>query len=194
MGSEHNTGTLSRSLGTRLSWSAWAWALGLLALLACSETPPSAGRTTPEEVIDGTQWVALARAEDPFVTLLPDAVTDCVVAGVDTSDGLLDLDTGACGFISATTPLTGTIHEGEQVKIILWHLALYADPPAQGTFLVHIGDTEVARVVVDIPKLEQVYQPVFTAPKTWPKGTPVRAHVHNHGANTWKLYTVTAGG
>lgn len=170
------------------------WMLLSLAAVACSEEPTPALPAELREVIDGATWQAIPRADDPFIALLPAAVTDCASSGVVVEDAMLEMDTGLCGFISAETTLTESVAKGERIQITLWHLALYAEPPAKGELRIHIGGAEVYRLEVDIPHLEQVYRPEFKAPSAWPKNTKVEVHVHNHGANTWKVYQITAGG
>ncbi|MCO4761347.1 MAG: hypothetical protein KC502_07575 [Myxococcales bacterium] len=165
-----------------------------LAISCGTTSDPAPQRSEAEEVVDGSAWVPIAREIDPFAKAMPDAVTSCVSSGVIVEDAMLEMDTGICNFISAETQLTGDVAQGERVTIVLWHLALYADPPAQGVLIIRIGGQEVWRLDVDIPHLEQVYKPEFPAPKSWPKGTMVQVHVHNHGANTWKVYQITAGG
>lgn len=185
---------LNRALRTcRAPLVAAALICAAAALQGCDDEGPAL-RSKAEPVIDNATWEAIPRDSDPFVTLMPEAVTSCLSPGVTAEADGVEFDTGTCGFISAQAPLTSAIARGERVRMVLWHLALYADPPAKGVMVVRIGDDEVWRLEVDIPHLEQVYQPEFTASKSWPKGTPVRVHVHNHGANTWKLYRITAGG
>ena len=80
------------------------------------------------------------------------------------------------------------------MQLTFWHLALYADPPAKGQFALRIDGDPVWQLEVDIPKLEQVYRPAWIASRAYPAGARVQVHVHNHGANTWKLFDLTAGG
>ena len=183
-------------LSRGLTAGGWLLMSGLVGgvFFGCSPEPAAQAPAAVREVIDGTEWQAIPRDNDPFVLAMPAAVTTCLSSGVSVEDAMLEMDTGICGFISATTPLTAAVAKGERVKITLWHLPLYADPPATGVMRVHIGGAEVWRLEVAIPHLEQVYEPEFKAPAAWPAGTAVEVHVHNHGANTWKVYQIRAGG
>ena len=169
---------------------------GVLAcgVVGCGAEPVAPAPAAVREVIDGTRWQAIPRDKDPFVSAMPAAVTTCVSSGVTVEDAMLEMDTGICGFISATTPLTTPVAKGERVKITLWHLPLYADPPAMGVMRIHIGGAEVWRLDVAIPHQEQVYEPELKAQAAWPAGTAVDVHVHNHGSNSWKVYQIKAGG
>ncbi|MBP48423.1 MAG: hypothetical protein CMH53_10845, partial [Myxococcales bacterium] len=86
------------------------------------------------------QWQAIPRDQDPFVVEFPDAVTECLSDGVDTSEGLLDVDTGTCGFVTAQNVLIDEIRASEQVRLTFWHLALTAPEPAEGRLVLRVGN------------------------------------------------------
>ena len=168
------------------------WAPVVVITGACSSEPGP--RAKAVEVIASSQWEHVARDEDPFVVKFPESVTECVATGIDVSEGLLDIDTDYCSFVTARTQLTDEIREGEKVQLTFWHLALVANEPAEGVMVLRVGDDDLFNLTFEIPRKEKVYYPTTQATRSYPAGTPVLLHIHNHGANTWKVYQLLSGG
>lgn len=179
--------------GGGLSRCVTLWAIQAVAWTsACSSDDQL--RQSPVEVIRTNTWSPLATDDDPFALEFPEAVTACSSSGIDLTEGLLDVDTGVCGFVSAKNSLVADIRAGETVRLTFWHLSLTAAEPAVGQMRLRVADDTLFSVDVDIPSKEELYQLSTVATKDYPVGSQVFVHIHNHGANTWKVYQMTSGG
>ena len=68
-----------------------------------------------------------------------------------------------------------------------WHGTLAAAEPATGHMSIWIGEEEIWRIEPDIPSESVIYEEELRAPADTPQGTLIRLHVHNHGANSWRM-------
>ena len=77
--------------------------------------------------------------------------------------------------------------------MLFWHLYLSSSSPAQGVAELRIDGEQFWRLDVEIPHAEAVYKPKWVAARSFAKGAMVELHVHNHGANSWRLLDLTTG-
>ena len=170
-----------------------------LAVAACSEepeaAPPRSGRIT---LTSATAWQPVATADDHWrseaadVAALPEAST-CAADALLTESEILEINTGICNWVTLRQPLLDEIRAGETVRLLFWHLYLYASPPAQGVAELRIDGEQFWRLDVPIPHAETVYKPKWIAARSFAKGSIVELHVHNHGTNSWRLLDLTTG-
>lgn len=173
----------------------------LLGAAACSADVdgPRSGRLP---LLDHATWEIVPFADDPFASEyapgagdavgLPDAPT-CAALALLTEEGMLEIDTDNCSFVTVRSKTIDTIRVGETQRLLFWHLYLFADPPAQGVAELRVGGQTWWRLEVDIPSQEAIHKPTKVAARTIPAGTEVLFHVHNHGANSWRLLDWTTG-
>ncbi|MEY3012632.1 MAG: hypothetical protein RIT45_1367 [Pseudomonadota bacterium] len=158
-----------------------------------SDTP----RTGRIPLIDHDQWTVVPLAEDPFATEpaaadLPTPWT-CAEAAVLTEGGMLEIDTDYCNFVTVRTTMQDEIRVGETVRLLFWHLYLFSDPASEGVAELRVGGETWWRLETPIPAQEAIHKPKKTADRAIPAGTEILLHVHNHGANSWRLLDWTTG-
>ncbi len=140
----------------------------------------------PGPLVEASAWSALAADADPLAAHRPPEVR-CAAAGWGLEDGTLEVDTGACNYLAVAQPLLRDVPEGVPVEVELWHQALHAEGPAEAHAALLAGGTLVWERRVPIPNLGAVWRDLAPAPRDLRAGEPVVFHLHNHGANNWRL-------
>jgi len=155
--------------------------LWLLTTGCPSNTEPRSG-----DLIDPNAWQSIEIGSGPFAELASDE-SQCDSRGIKFEEGVLEIDTGLCSFYTGEQPLMTGIREGDTVSYLIYHSALASTDPALGYVALQIGETIVFEREVPIPFSSQVYADTITADFEVPSATPVYFHVHNHGANSWRM-------
>jgi len=180
------------------------WAIGAAVLVACTaasgcSSDPEPCLPVPDNapevaLVDNELWEQVAIAHDPWIARLPAEVT-CGAGAFKVESGALEIDTGVCNFITLQQPLLADVERCDLVRLMFWHLKLYAGPEgAQAYAALKIGDRTFFERDIPIPPkgaLEASYTPAWDIEAPISKGTPVRLHIQNHGLNSWKLLTLT---
>lgn len=123
---------------------------------------------------------------DPLEDHRPDGA-ECGLGSWGLEGSTLEVETGACDFLSVRQPLLTTIREGETLELVFWHAWLTAEDPAQGHLALFVGDALLWETWIDIPGDPASYTEVFRSPLGAVSGESVTLHLHNHGANTWNV-------
>ena len=156
-----------------------AWMLTFGALAGCSEDYPI-------DVVDNDLWSFVSEENDPF-RAVRDPEAECNPLGVSVEGGGLEVQTDGCVFVTMTQPAQYKAKQRHQLDILTYHSALFSDPDSLGYMAVAIGEDIVWEQTVPIPGDADVYSVTLESFPALSVGTPVYFHVHNHGANSWKL-------
>ncbi|MEM7152596.1 MAG: hypothetical protein AAF799_07130 [Myxococcota bacterium] len=109
-----------------------------------------------------------------------------------TSDGALDIDTGTCNYLALQQPALSDVPAGSVVSFTLAHLQLF-DPESEAS-RAHValmaGSALHWERTVDIPAPARIYRERIVLERDITADEPVFFHLHNHGANEWKLLKV----
>ena len=100
----------------------------------------------------------------------------------------LDVDTGACNYLTVTAPLLEKVSPRDVLGIYVSHDVLTAEEPALAHVAIQIGDWVALDGTVPIPALNDLLLEEIAPPRAFAAGTPVWYHLHNHGENTWNMY------
>ena len=146
-----------------------------------SQNEPRSG-----DLIDSSAWQTVEISQDPFASWRSES-SSCDERGIKFEDSVLEIDTGICSFYTGQQPLAASIREGDTLSWLIYHSALANTEPALGYVALQIGETIVFEKEVPIPFSSQVYGKRITAEFEAASGTPVYFHVHNHGANSWRM-------
>ena len=144
-------------------------------------------------LVEPQSWEEASKEDDPFDDR-PDAI-DCAPSawGLDTDPLSLEVDTGLCDYLTAVQPTRETVRKGDLVRVHASHDDLLSETPAEGHLEIRIGTWTVLDRRVAIPTTAADLVEEVVAPDRFPAGTPVWLHVHNHGDNTWNVYSLHGG-
>ena len=169
------------------------WTLLLLAGAGCGAEADD-GPTGPGSLMDPWSFDGTGAAEDPMAEHRPE-----VVACPDSSflpEGMgLEIDSGACNYLAVSSPSLRAVRPGDTLRTIVSHFSLDFPGSESGElreahFAVQLGDLLLTERAVDIPSGQAEYVDRVVAEKPLPAGTPLHVHLHNHGANSWKVARV----
>lgn len=168
--------------------------IAALVLVACAsgptgtEEPVDSGEPREEgtwDLVAAESWV-LDPASDPFPEHRAETHS-CDPAGVLVEDGLLEVNTGLCGYAVLVQPISVSMHPGDDVEVLLYHSRLIAETPAEGHVALSVGSTLLWEQAVSIPSASAVHVAVVPVSEEVDLGVPMVLHLHNHGSNSWNL-------
>ena len=133
-------------------------------------------------------WSPVDAADDPFGDR--PAEDDCPVHGAKAEDGRFEVETDVCRYGTFAHPVPVELRPGDLIEATVWHLELWAPERSEGHAALMLGDRLLWERRVPIPGQEAIYPISVVADFSAPVGAPLYFHVHNHGANSWRLLDV----
>ena len=181
------------------SSSLHAWRTLLIASIACgllacdpgddpgNAAPPDEGGTTTVEIalVNAYDWSQVAMDSDPFRAERPDDAS--CASGFQVEAGVFEVETDLCSWGTFQQPLLANVSAGTPLRIIAWHLPLWAPEPAEGVLRLQVGDQPIWELTVPIPLGAMLYDEEIPAPVDLYADDPVTLHIHNHGTNSWRF-------
>jgi hypothetical protein len=159
----------------------------------CQEDSTCTPRTDPITLIDQSLWQAQPTSEgDPLAEHRPGEVV-CPEYAWEVEGTILEVDTGACNYLSVVQPSQLAIRECDTVQVTVSHFNLYAPEPAEGHVAVALDGDLVLDEVRAIPHPSDFIYLRWQAKRAYPAGVPVVFHVHNHGVNEWQFVDISVG-
>ncbi len=150
------------------------------------------GLEVPRSLVDHELWQEASAQEDPFDDRLDIPLCAPTSWGLELEDGevFLEVDTTFCDYITLWQPSASRVLAGERIQVMASHGELEADEPAEGHIAVRLGDLTLMDRFEPIPGMEDVFSAEVVVDDDIAGGEPVWFHLHNHGANTWRLIDV----
>lgn len=165
------------------------FALLLLAPLVCSCGGAEPLAVAPASVLIDAAFVTQTPEDDP----LPDHREGevCKRDAWYVEDQAIEVRTGPCRYASLEAAMTAPIPAQSRMRITFVWGALDSEVPARGHVALLAGDKILAEETVDIPGPAGASVNTIVTDEPITTGTPLVFHVHNHGANTWRLHDVS---
>ena len=138
-----------------------------------------------DSLVDLFLFEPVSADEDPFASHRPDEV-DCEV-GYAVEIAVFEVETDKCNYGTFAQPILVELDSTDQIRLVIWHLALWATEPAEAHVAIQIGENLIWEAFSPIPGAEEVWDITLDLDAPIPVGTPVYFHVHNHGYNSWRL-------
>lgn len=155
-----------------------------------TETSEASTPAEPMQLVRADAWVAVEEPADPLASHRPEPV-DCGLGGLFVEGEELEIDTNFCNYGMLEQPGLAKIPAGATLTLAMRHFDLTAPEPATAHVALLLGDVIAWERTLIIPGPAEVITVDFEAPMAFPKGGPIRFHLHNHGQNTWILTGVT---
>jgi hypothetical protein len=137
-------------------------------------------------LVDAELWQVLDASQDPFSDHRPPDAS-CDPEGFFVETGLVEVETGLCGYVSAAQPIRVGVRTTDLLQVLVYHSSLTSDEDAEGHVALMIDDRLVWEQTVLIPSGSDVHSADFVAGFDAELGTQAVFHLHNHGSNTWNL-------
>lgn len=124
----------------------------------------------------------------------PDTVS-CPPDGAREEAGSYEVQTDLCNYLAATQPALVEVRAGDTLVIDWTHSDLVSLEPAQAHLGIAIGkdpvwETTIALQPPPASVLASAYRTEAMVSEDAPSGVPVYLHIHNHGANAWRVYGI----
>ncbi len=162
---------------------------GAVAACATGVASPSAGDAGP---VTGN-LLAIARFESPESATDPDAAhreSGCPLGVPRVEDGTLELETSACIAFWVGIPLLAGVRAGEALTLVTTHSALAARAPGEAHLRIDLDDEVLSDRLVPIPSSDAIDVTSVTPARAHGAGSRLRVHLHNHGANSWRVVSL----
>lgn len=156
------------------------------ALAACHSIEDH--RWTP--LTDSEAWAPTDSSQDPLVSHRPEQV-DCEAPGWSEELGAIEVDTGACNYLSLSQPALVELERGDELHASAWWQTLANVEPAAGHLAIYAGTDLLWEEEIPIPGPADARELSIPARRNYPAGTPITLHLHNHGTNTWNFETIS---
>lgn len=141
-------------------------------------------------LVSNEAWQPAAAADDPQPEHRP-ALVECEHGWYPESSGV-EIDTGACNYLSLQQPLLDAIEPGDPLHLQLWWQSLASVDPAAGHLAIFVDDELLWEELVPIPGPAAARSLEFPSPLGAPAGATLTLHLHNHGYNTWHFHELRA--
>lgn len=168
--------------------------LGTVALVACSGTGQAPAVPADSGAPARGNLLAVERFASPEPTLDPEALhreNGCVLGAPRVEDGTLELETGDCVFHWVGVPLVDSVAPGESLTLVTTHSALAARTPGEAHLRIDLDDETLLDRRIPIPSADALDIVPVTTTSAHGAGARLRVHLHNHGANNWRVVSLT---
>ena len=150
----------------------------MLFLLGCAPFSP--------DLIDMYDWRLGDLTQDPLIEHQPEEII-CPINSFRIESEQLEVETDLCNYAFLEFPLLQNISKGEMASLLLLHTGLWAEETATAHIALLINGDVFWEKEVPIPASAEFFFYEGEFPENAKKGDPVQLHVHNHGANDWRL-------
>ena len=167
----------------------------LLALIGCDGVSTSMIQDQSEAgpLVYTSGWSTTEPLQDPFNEFR----SSQLVCGEDEHGAELlgdvwaySIQTGDCNWLTIEQPSMRTVHEGDLIRLELWHFFLSAPEPASARVGLATAEGILIEMMEPIPQPARLIELEFRAQKSITKNTPIYFHISNHGTNSWHLLNI----
>lgn len=152
---------------------------------------------TPVALVRHPSWELVPESDDIFLPLRPDdwfcdpsAFRFEILSGQPS----VEIKSELCNYLTIRQPIREPVRQGDELYISLWHFQLTIPSGALVYMAVSANGCVLWEEQRRIPTTAALLEARFPAPFPMADGTPVYFHVQNHGANTYHLLEISAGG
>ena len=137
-------------------------------------------------LIIAEEWKLGDPNQDPLAHHQPDNI-ECSIASFRMESEQLEIETDLCNYAFVEFELQQNVKKGMPADFLLLHTGLWAPEPATAHAALLIDGTIFWEQEVPVPASAEFFFHEGEIPVDAPKGSPVQLHIHNHGANDWRL-------
>ena len=137
-------------------------------------------------LINMEDWYLGDHASDPLKDHQPESI-DCSVTSFQMESEQLEVETDLCNYAFVEFELLQDVPKGTPADLLLLHTGLWAEEPATAHAALLIDGVIFWEVEASVPASAEFFFYEGTFPVDASIGTPIQLHIHNHGANDWRL-------
>lgn len=151
----------------------------------------------PVALVRHPSWELVPESEDIFLPMRPaDWFCDPTSFRFEILSGQpsVEVKSELCNYLTIRQPIREPVRQGDELYISLWHFQLTIPSGAMVYMAVSANGCILWEAERRIPTTAALLEARFPAPFPMPDNTPIYFHVQNHGANTYHLLEISAGG
>lgn len=137
-------------------------------------------------LIDIEDWRLGDHSTDPLISHQPDVI-ECSPASFRIESEQLEVETDLCNYALVNFSLLQDVPKGTPADLLLLHTGLWAEEPATAHVALLINDVVFWEQEEPIPASAEFFFYEGEFPVDAQEGDTVQLHIHNHGANDWRL-------
>ena len=151
-------------------------------LFSCEETT----EVEDIELIDVSSWSMINLETDLLKNHQPDVV-ECDISAFTIEIDQLEIRTDYCNYAAIEFETQKAIKSGTVLEALILHTGLWALEEAEAHFAFYIDGDLFWEEFSPIPADTEFFFHEAVIQREIPQGAAVYFHLHNHGANNWKL-------
>ena len=152
-------------------------------LLSCDEKEE---QVQAEELIDITMWSQVELEADILKEHQPEEI-ECDISAFSLEIDQLEIQTDLCNYAAIEFETQKDILAGTTIEALVLHTGLWALEEAEAHFAFYINDDLLWEEYSPIPADTEFFFMEKMIQTDIPMGATIYFHLHNHGANDWKL-------
>ena len=137
-------------------------------------------------IIDTSQWFFASTSLDFFPEHQPEVI-DCPASAVRMELDQLEILTDVCNYALVGFELLVDLPIGQRIDGLVLHSGLFSVEEGGAHFAISIGDELFWTFEESIPSDAEFYYHEAPVAQRHVAGETVTVHLHNHGANDWKI-------
>lgn len=154
-----------------------------LFLAACTEKQQAEQEV---DLIDMASWAMIDLDEDIVQEHQP-AEVECDISAFSLEIDQLEIQTDYCNYAAIAFETQKDIPAGTMLEALVLHTGLWALEAAEAHFAFYLNGELFWEETRPIPSDTEFFFTEQKISQELPKGSQLYFHLHNHGANDWKL-------
>jgi len=137
-------------------------------------------------LIDLEDWRFGDPSLDPLMEHQPDQI-ECGPTSIQIESEQLEVETDLCNYALIDFSLLQDVPKGAMADFLLLHTGLWAEEPAMAHAALLINGVPFWETEESIPASAEFFFYEGPFPVDAKEGDTIQLHIHNHGANDWRL-------
>lgn len=153
-------------------------------LLSCGDKKEEQEQGT--ELVDLSNWSMVDLENDILKEHQPEEI-ECDISAFAVEIDQLEIRTDYCNYAAIEFEILKDISAGTTIEALVLHTGLWALEDAEAHFAFYINGELFWEEYRPIPSDTEFFFEEKVIDKDIPQGSQLYFHLHNHGANDWKL-------
>jgi hypothetical protein len=159
-------------------------------LIGCVSNKDDTGGP-PQTLIDLNSWKIGGDNGDPYLEHKPDDF-ECPPTAFRIESNQLEVEMDICNYAHVVFESNQKVQSGTTIEILILHTGLWAEQAALAHAVIsHLDQNENNHILFEeepqIPAQAEFFFHEIEVETTIKKGDSFHLHLHNHGANDWRL-------
>lgn len=134
-----------------------------------------------------TQLFFVDAEHDPLVLHRPEEIDCNTLVGWTMEEGLLEVNTAECNYLSLSEPAAVSAPAGAWVKTRISYFDLTAPEPTEAHLALLVEGRILWEATIAVPSAADILDVEAQLTEDVAKGDSIGMHLHNHGQNSWNI-------